>query len=121
MPFKDECFDVVVCFNVLDHMSNPNRALLEIKRVLKKDGIFLFYLNTFMFPKLLKGVLSYVDKPHPYHFQHKEIFSILKETGFTIEFQHITRSDISKVKHVLSFVFLGLQVVFIKCVKDLRR
>lgn len=43
LPFKDSSFDVVVCLDVLYHrwVKNNKKALLEIKRVLRKGGIFL--------------------------------------------------------------------------------
>ncbi len=38
MPFQDETFDhVLICF-VLEHLSDPIKTLLDLKRVLKKDG-----------------------------------------------------------------------------------
>jgi len=38
LPFGNKTFDhILVCF-VLEHLSNPNNALRELKRVLKKDG-----------------------------------------------------------------------------------
>jgi SAM-dependent methyltransferase len=38
LPYKDESFDhVFVCF-VLEHLPDCNKALLELKRVLKKNG-----------------------------------------------------------------------------------
>ncbi len=38
LPFKDEMFDAVVCFNVFEHLHNPTIAAKEIFRVLKPGG-----------------------------------------------------------------------------------
>jgi SAM-dependent methyltransferase len=38
LPLLDECADLVVCRNALDHMPEPGVALDEIWRVLKNDG-----------------------------------------------------------------------------------
>ena len=38
LPFKDESFDYVVAKHNLEHYSNPEKTLLEWKRVLKKKG-----------------------------------------------------------------------------------
>lgn len=38
LPFKDNFFDAVFCLEVLEHVDDPEMALKEIKRVLKKDG-----------------------------------------------------------------------------------
>jgi ubiquinone/menaquinone biosynthesis C-methylase UbiE len=37
LPFKNEVFDLVTCFDVLEHVSNQKKVLLEIYRVAKKD------------------------------------------------------------------------------------
>ena len=39
LPFKSESFDVVTCITVLQDTPNPNRMLLEIKRILQDKGI----------------------------------------------------------------------------------
>ena len=39
MPFKEKSFDLVLCNHVLEHVENDIKALEEIKRVLKMDGI----------------------------------------------------------------------------------
>lgn len=36
-----EVFDVVVCFEVLEHIAEHDEMLKEVKRMLKKDGIFI--------------------------------------------------------------------------------
>jgi len=54
LPFKDNSFDTIVMFNVAHHLSvasleqskkNVHQAFKEIRRVLKKDGTFLFLEN----------------------------------------------------------------------------
>ncbi len=40
MPFEDNSFDLVVCQAVLEHIENPLKVISEIKRVLKKNGLF---------------------------------------------------------------------------------
>lgn len=41
LPFPDEFFDVVTCQTVLIHLKDPAKAIREMKRVLKKGGIFI--------------------------------------------------------------------------------
>ncbi len=41
MPFENEKFDGVVCFNTFPHFVNKLKALKEVYRVLKKDGYFI--------------------------------------------------------------------------------
>jgi ubiquinone/menaquinone biosynthesis C-methylase UbiE len=41
LPFEDESFDVALCLEVIEHTVSPGRALKEINRVLKPDGILV--------------------------------------------------------------------------------
>lgn len=41
LPFDDSSFDVVLIANALHVMSDPEKALMEIKRVLKDKGILI--------------------------------------------------------------------------------
>lgn len=41
MPFADEMFDIIICQNVMEHMEHPQKMLAQVKRVLKKDGLFI--------------------------------------------------------------------------------
>lgn len=45
LPFKDSCFDIVLCDNVVDHAENPQRILQEIVRVLVPGGLLYFTVN----------------------------------------------------------------------------
>ncbi|WP_051654259.1 class I SAM-dependent methyltransferase [Persephonella sp. KM09-Lau-8] len=42
LPFENESFDAVVSTLVLCSIKSPQKAMEEIKRVLKKDGYFIF-------------------------------------------------------------------------------
>ena len=41
LPFADNSFDTVVCHNMLHHIPDIYRAVMEIKRVVKDDGAIL--------------------------------------------------------------------------------
>lgn len=41
MPFRDACFDSVLCTEVLEHLTTPERCLREVGRVLKPGGRLL--------------------------------------------------------------------------------
>ena len=95
LPFRNEVFDIILSINVLDHCLNPLNVLKEANRVLKRNCIFLLYLNTFDLPRTIRRILWLFDRPHPYHFTHVEIMSMLKEAGFKIYWQNKKRPNIS--------------------------
>jgi 2-polyprenyl-3-methyl-5-hydroxy-6-metoxy-1,4-benzoquinol methylase len=39
IPFNDKAFDVIVSFQVIEHVNDVRRYLLELKRVLKDNGV----------------------------------------------------------------------------------
>ena len=41
LPYADQSFDVVIVSNALHIVPEPERALAEIRRVLKEDGILI--------------------------------------------------------------------------------
>lgn len=90
IPKQDECFDVVISVNALDHMIDPIKVLSEIKRVLKKDGIFA--LGIFLHPppiafsrKIIERFLPvFREEAHPYSYTVESIRELLK-TAFLIQ------------------------------------
>lgn len=42
LPYADALFDVVVCVDVLEHVSDLGQVLSQVERVLKPGGLFLF-------------------------------------------------------------------------------
>jgi SAM-dependent methyltransferase len=47
LPYPDGFFDVVVAFDVLEHVEDDDKALGEIYRVLKRGGHFVFTVPSF--------------------------------------------------------------------------
>ena len=41
IPHPDEAFDVVLCLDVLEHVSDEQRSLDELFRVLRPDGVLI--------------------------------------------------------------------------------
>ena len=89
LPFKDNYFDVVVLANVLDHVEQPEKALSEIKRVLKEKGIFhfenLFYQRNFIRLAKIYGVIkksitgNIFNIHHPFMFRLKDLKNLLSQ------------------------------------------
>jgi SAM-dependent methyltransferase len=83
--YPDNFFDVVVLWDVLEHLSNPKSALLEIRRVLARDGWLIFRVPNLdgLDAKLFGRYWAGLDAP-----RHFSIFSkatlkrLLEITGF---------------------------------------
>jgi ubiquinone/menaquinone biosynthesis C-methylase UbiE len=52
LPYKNASFDWVLSFSVLMNSQDPEKALKEVKRVLKKDGTFICTFLRAFSPKL---------------------------------------------------------------------
>lgn len=48
MPFQDKSFDLVCCFDVIEHVQDEKLAINELKRVCKKGGTILVTVPAFM-------------------------------------------------------------------------
>lgn len=92
LPYKNNFFDVCICLDVLEHVSNVNFFLSEVKRVLKKDGKFFLIVPcegekltyTWLFQKIHLGedlTYRYMGHIHP-EFTHKSVVNLLKNNGF---------------------------------------
>lgn len=91
LPFKDNLFDKIFSIAVLHHIPSEKLRksfLLEVKRVLKKDGIFI--LTVWNLKEKSKGekdifIPWYSKKETYFHcFNLKELIQLVEDSGFNI-------------------------------------
>ena len=76
MPMKDKSYDLIISVQVLEHVKHPFEALIEMQRVLKKDG-YLFLSTNFLYPRH--------GEPYDFfRFTMDGLRSIFDEAGFQI-------------------------------------
>jgi SAM-dependent methyltransferase len=88
--YKDGSIDCCVFMEVIEHLHDPQRALGEIRRVLRKGGLLLL-----LFPhdRLFKAARlacfkireAYAPSGHVKQWTPKEMRQTLEDTGFDIE------------------------------------
>jgi len=64
LSFKDNVFDLVISFDVIEHVENDNKMLHETYRVLKKNGRILF--GTPNKKRLLNAILKLIGRERKY-------------------------------------------------------
>ena len=86
LPYKDSTFDEVFCYQVMQHLKNPEFALREARRVLKPHGILtVFTINRDFFGwKITKQDQS--PWPVIHIFAKEELEELLKKIGFEITY-----------------------------------
>ena len=80
LPYLDNFFDVVVSFDVFEHIKNDQKAICEVYRVLKDQGILVFIVPAFQF------LFSSHDKAlnHQRRYSKKSIETLLSQFNLKI-------------------------------------
>lgn len=105
LPFPKNLFNLITCYETIEHVSNPQRVLKEIFRVAKKDGTIILAMDSgnlmfrfiWWFWERTKGRVWRGAHLHPFH--HLKLEEIIKKSGF-------------KIKKKL-FSHLGMEVIFV--------
>jgi len=78
-------FDVITLYDVIEHTTNPNTFLQEIKKWLKKDGLMIINVPN-IDSKISKHAGKYWNKlsppDHTLHFNEKSISYLLNKNGY---------------------------------------
>lgn len=74
IPLEDDSIDVVISFETIEHVSDPDRFMAEVQRVLKPEGLFI--CST---PDIRN---SFHPDFHLHEFEEEEFFSLLSKRFF---------------------------------------
>ena len=81
--FQDKSFDVIVMNDVIEHLEDPKKALREVRRILKNDGVI--YISTPDIESVLSRALRAkwwgINKYHLYYFSRKTLEKMFSEAG----------------------------------------
>ncbi len=84
LPFSDSCFDLVICSEVLEHVTDNKMAIAELLRVLKPSGDLIVTVPRFL-PEWICWTLSkaYHCEPggHIRIYTKGALLNLLKEAG----------------------------------------
>lgn len=133
LPFRNDYFDVVICNNVYEHVSNPFKMVSEIYRVLKKGGICYFaatnkymiiesdhklpFLSWLPVPlaslylRIMGKGNYYYERPFSYN-QLKKLLSGFKTYDYTMRV--LKEPEIFKGKHKANKIVSRIPLIFIK-------
>lgn len=78
LPLESSSFDLVFCSNALDHMTSPESALSEMRRVLRPNGKLV--LTVEIFPD---G--AHRDPAHPHALDEATVRELLTKAGFRVD------------------------------------
>lgn len=85
IPWDSDTFDVVFCNASFHHYPNPNKALLEVNRVLKSNGTLIIGDPTA--PVVIRDIMNFFirfsNSGDVRIYNEDEILDLLKEANFT--------------------------------------
>ena len=86
LPFQDDSFDTVVCFEVIEHVKNPIHVLRELARVARRH-VIVSVPNCAVSEGLRRSRLTYfhyTDRSHVNFFTTATLIEALETVGITV-------------------------------------
>ncbi|KKL44458.1 hypothetical protein LCGC14_2365470, partial [marine sediment metagenome] len=94
--FENNTFDVVMMNHSFEHMPEPQKEITEVKRILKKSGLFYLSIPNIESSqfKVLKEHWHHLEIPrHLYHYSPNTITRFLENNGFEVTKIHFPMFD----------------------------
>ena len=126
LPFECDCFDAVICVDVLEHVQSIAATVTEISRVLQPGGLFCFdtinrtWQSRWQMIWLLEDLLRQIPRGiHDWQkfVPPKELHQLLMQAGFsqvTLQgFDLFGRTPLAQISNLIHFLKTGeFQVQF---------
>ena len=97
LPYADQSFDVVIVSNALHIVPQPEKALQEIKRVLKDDGVLIAPTFTHAGNSFSGKVRAFFMKlagfPLYSRWTSEEYLAFLRQNGWTVQKSTVLRAS----------------------------
>lgn len=81
MRYDDEQFEAVISVDTLEHVKDDLKAVQEMRRVLKKNGVLIIHV-----PNKLQEHVLFKPSKHPDHvregYEFEEIINLMQKAGF---------------------------------------
>jgi 2-polyprenyl-3-methyl-5-hydroxy-6-metoxy-1,4-benzoquinol methylase len=84
--FKDNFFDVITMWDLIEHLTNPDKEIKETNKILKKDGLLVITtpnINCF-FSRITGRKWWNILRMHLFYFSPETITKLLQKNGFRI-------------------------------------
>ena len=108
--YSDNFFDIILMNQVLEHVPDPKKTLLECSRILKNDGKLIVAVPNYssLSSKIFGKYWYHLDIPrHLYHFTPKTIKELLNSANFKKSFIFKEVLDDTFIKSF--FIFLDVK------------
>ena len=97
LPYADGSFDVVIAANALHIVPEPEKALAEIRRVLKDDGVLVAptftHADNSFFGKVKAFFMKLAGFPLHSKWTSREYLAFLRENGWTVRKSTVLRAS----------------------------
>ena len=98
LPYADQSFDVVIVVNALHIVPEPEKALSEIRRVLKDDGVLVAptftHADNAFFGKVKAFFMRLAGFPLHSKWTSHEYLAFLRENGWTVQKSTVLKASV---------------------------
>lgn len=110
VPCESQEFDYILFGNVLEHLGNPERAVINCRRLLKPEGELISVIPNLMhisvMEELIRGNFTYsdtglLDCTHIHLFTCNEIVRMFGRAGYQIRLEGVTTPVTGKQKELI--------------------